>query len=266
MTSTTASFIAKYKSILAKHLNDTEHIRDALSATTEHALWQDLADLVQTCNDDSALQALMDAVFHQFSKDNIYSLPAKAIVRASPKQTERLLKKLQPMAAHRSNFCDWMACRLQGAYDTFPTLKEELAAALSDDTVLVWRYDYDNPNDSNAPRDIMHQGYAYRPGAWAVMEIQVVEPIAAWVFSSNSLHKHKQILGRVTFKESKEIYEEIKSCILNNTKPSSTAVRDVKTFYTKKRQEKGDANPLDLGELAKLQEMINGRFSFDDGD
>lgn len=268
--SSSSSFLEKYKGILAKHLSDLSNIRAALTASTEpdqcHPLWKDLAALMQSDdnnNDNNTpdLQTLLNAVHDEQQQGAMYPLPSNAVQRAAPKKAERVRDKIAPMPTHRSNYCDWMACRIMGHYDQFSALKDQLEDSFSHDTVVVWRYNYEDPT-AHSP-DIMHMGYAYRPGALAILEIQIVEPIAAWVFTSNSLNKHApRQMGRVTFKESKDLYNQLKTAIIQGTVPPTDAAKNVVAYYEAKRQEKGDESPLDLQELAKFQQLINERFDF----
>ena len=266
-TPSSSSFLEKYKGILAKHLSDPSNIRAALTASTEpdqcHPLWKDLAALMQSDNnnDDDNLQTLLNAVHDEQKQGAMYTLPSNSVQRSAPKQAARVRDKIAPMPTHRSNYCDWMACRILGQSDQFSALKDQLGDSFSKDTVIVWRYNYEDPT-AHSP-DIMHMGYAYRPGALAILEIQIVEPIAAWVFTSNSLNKHApRQMGRVTFKESKDLYNQLKTAILQRTAPPTDAAKNVVAYYETKRQEKGDESPLDFQELAKFQQLINERFDF----
>lgn len=266
-TTTAALLLEQYKALLARHLrsDDPVGIKEVLSTTTSHALWQDLAALFEQYNsdDNALLQSLLDAIHANHAHS--YSLPLAARARNTPKRAARVCDKIRPCPAHRSNFCDWMACRMTCHYDEFAQAKRDLVASLAPDTVIVWRYNYDSANDSTADADIMHMGYAYRPGALAVMECQIVEPVAAWVFTSNSLHKHAGLTGRVTFKESKALYNACKAAILhhdgNIPQADLAMLQDVKAYYQAQRAVANhNAAPLDLEELQKLQTLINERF------
>ena len=277
--------IAAYKALYAKYMSDTESIRQVLSSTTDHPFWKELGDLLLQYNnddddDDASLQALLNLVFAQQQEDvyggSTFSTKVATSIRAAPKRAARVRAKLHPVPAHRSNFADWMACRVECRHSEFAVRKQQIVRALAtattttttDAIVVVWRYDYENLAPDQA--DLMHMGYAYRPGALAIMEIQVLEPIAAWVFTSNSLHKHHNMTGRVTFKESKDLYKVIKTAILSGTIPhDDSAVRNVIAYYQEMRQRDENNNccaaNLDLEALAELQSLIDERFGWSSG-
>lgn len=247
---------ATYKSLLEKHMYDSRTITQALS-DIHHPLWQQLAAHFSSAS-DAEVQQLLTSVH---AEAGTYGLPAGAVRRPTAKRVARIRSKLaQTLESKRERavFTDWMACRLEGRYETFDELKALFEEHLSDAT-LVWREDM--PESKGKAPDIAQYGYVFRPGALAVMEIQIVEPIAAWIFSCNSRNKHAGEKGFVTFKESSALYSAVKEAIVQGRSVDGVDVSDVSAYYRKGRKIRGeDASVLDQDELQKLQGLIDERF------
>lgn len=261
-------FVDEYKTVLSKYLTDNENIGKTLSSL-DHQMWEDLTTLLTEASDDN-VQYLLNRVHEErFS----YAVPEEicgvtVLRRTSPKNVNRLRRKMSQRykgKANRSAFIDWIACRIEGHFDKFDEYKQELSESLPSEAVFVWRFDYEvNP-------DILQTCYVYQPQRLAIMEVQVVEPIAAWVFTSNSKNKHEGNTSCVTFKESKELYDSVKTAILENgkkrTKPSIVDMQlaDVAKFYENERKKNASDDeiiPVESHDLVELQSLVNDRFAF----
>ena len=247
------AFLSAYRQLLTTHMPDRETACSVL-AEKDHALFQELGSLFAEASKEQQ-QYVLDCVHEERFK---YNIPNGCSRRLKPKLAERLQKKL--VYGGRSSFADWIACRKEGEFASFPLLEAEFQERLGEDAALVWRNDY------RKEPDVVQYGYAYLPGSLAIMEIQVIEPIAAWVFGSNSNNKHLGDTSYVTFKESSKLYSVLKEGIIKGEKPVDPIVDDVVAYYEAERRSRGeDPTTLNKAELKKLQALIVERFGSSGG-
>lgn len=247
-----------YCAILKDHLSNRQAVIPALSDI--HApVWQQIAKFLSEAT-DQAITFIVNRVFNDFH-NSFPNLPQSATRRPSSKNFPRLRRKLDTVMKaqkERSACCDFIACRVQTTIHHFNTVKEDFTRVLGDDVDVAWRND--SPTLAHPQPDIVTFGYAFRVGGNAVMEIQIVEPVAAWVFEMNSLAKHGGgTVACVTFKESKLLYEALKDAILRGlSKQEVPDAANVAAYYHRVRAE---GLPLDYDELAKFQVLVDQVFS-----
>lgn len=135
----------------------------------------------------------------------------------------------------------------------FDETKKSVCSALGADVAVVWRND---DIDAAVKEDLVLFGYAFREGGAVVMEVQILEPVASWVFEMNSKAKHGGQSGCVSFEESADFYEGLRKVILGGlgreALPNNGNVED----YLKAKR-KGLDNSLDHDELERFQTMVD---------
>lgn len=246
-----------YIALLRRHLSTPR--ATALALQDPHALvWQRLADLLAE-HPESDLGPLLLRV-HASAADAYPTLPERATRRPNAKTPARLLRKLGQVAGsnERAALCDWIACRLESPVSAFPAAQDAFADTLPDDATLVWR---DAPPGlaNPTPANVVLFGYAFCPTALAVLEIQIVEPFAGWIFAANSRAKHATQPGLVTFTQSSQLFEALKTRVLTGegAKRDLPDRGNVVAYYERVRREQGENAPLDLEQLAVFQRIVD---------
>lgn len=247
----TAQLYTTYVTLLQQHMPDVDAAKSTLQ--DPHAtLWRELVSHLQHV-EDHILEEFLEQVYST-SEQQFPQLPQGAVRRPTPKTVNRLRRKLPTTAEssmERSACADWVAMRIQAHVEEFEQMKQAVQDALGENVAVVWRSE---DVGKVARRDVTAYGYAFRNGGKAVMEVQILEPVALWVFEMNSRAKHKEESGCVTFKESKEFYEGLKRMILDGAgKETLPNEGNVKNYFAGKKP--GDR--LNNDELVKFQGLVN---------
>lgn len=243
-----------YRSALSTHLKDRNAARICL-LDQHHEVWQTIVSLLNKIDNKDTLNEFLTCYFNMARVD-FPEFPVGSEQRDFPKKAERLQRKLNTVVdaqAERSACVDWVACRLLAKTHEFPKVKKQIEDSFGKDVVLVWRSD---GVESQGRRDVVEFGYAFKLGGGTVMEVQILEEAAKWVFEMNSRMKHAGEPGCVSFKESKDLYNGIKNVILEGWSRDRIPYHGrVREYYEMKRAAKGAS--LDYEELDKFQKIVD---------